>query len=730
MHSSENILVFSNSGRSSKGRNETSMELVPVPNRPTRSDASRQCKSDSPLKRSQRKVRNATLAKSIKNKYHCSPLKQRRGSDSVAGKIVTGLTARRRKKRKMQNTDEATRLERRARYFLIKIKLEQNLLDAYSGDGWNGQSREKIKPEKELQRARKQIIKCKIAIRDIIRQLCLYTSTGSVDDPAMPPDQFTNPEHTMCSTCKSHESFPSNKFIFCEGPCKRAYHEKCLEPPLNKGVLPTSSHGWLCKFCLCKVKILETINAHLGTSFTVMCSFEDIFKEATEQIDSEDALDEDWLSEYSGDEDYDPDENEDSDNCMDSGEEIMSDDSNGSGSPLYSPNDDIPDFISADLNDVEGFCHTNLDLGIDAGEDDLAQILTYQRPRRDVDYRRLNEEMFGKIMGNEEQSEDEDWGHERRKKRRTRSGGAGDNSVGFSNVISDEKSQKKGRKLFRIPPAAVEVLRRAFAENELPPRDVKENLSRELGISFEKIDKWFKNTRCAALRDRKAEGNSHNTALSKSSRNKGKAGISGKAERNDHVTGPCNNSRTNEEKSGISGKVDSVDNSCLVPLSEIINVHTRVQHNLEMRKMESTSSPVWLHNEGGCLFPTLQAKESTLPTSKPCLPSEISHPTTNEVGTLVQATSWMDAGACIEQQETTPWVDTGASGYQPFLDVIDEMCGLECRLQRLKENMFSSGMDGRTAGVSDMGNQAVVLVPTAELKEKAPHGGLFGHYCP
>ncbi|KAL6629824.1 hypothetical protein ACP70R_029589 [Stipagrostis hirtigluma subsp. patula] len=794
MRSPENKPACSNPRTTSQQRKETDSDIS---NRPTRRNASRKILSDPSFKRSPRKARNAALVKCIKNKYHCSPLKRRQGSNSVTGKTTTGQIKRRKQKRKRQSTDEVTRLERRARYLLIKIKLEQNLLEAYSRDGWNGQSREKIKPEKELQRAKKQIIKLKIAIRDVIHQLELYSSSGSIDASVMPPDESGNPEHTMCSVCKSHESFPSNKIVLCEGTCKKAYHQKCSESPLDKSVPPTSSQGWLCKYCFCKVKILEAINAHLGTGFSVKCPSIDIFKEANEQIDSKDGADEDWLSEYSGDEDYDPEENEASSSCTDSGEEIMSDDSNGSGSPLYSPNDDIPDFLSTDFNDPEGFCHANLDLAINSDGDDFAQILTYQRPRRDVDYKKLNEEMFGKLIENGEQSEDEDWGHGRRKKRRTKPASAGANCVeGFSNVISGEKVQKPRRKLFRIPPAAVEVLRKVFAENELPPRDVKENLSQELGISFEKIDKWFKNTRCAALKDRKTEGNSHVSGPSRSSRKSGKAGVSGKqrnlgfsaAKRNSYKTVLRKCSGTNDEKAGALSKVDSVDNSYFVPLSEIINVPARLQRNLEKRKTESTSSPQsGLHSKGDCLSPIGQIKESSSPRnnsclkadlshptnagtaeeravywtdnetlaclqrsaspkSKSCLKNDTSHPTNDSINAEEQTASLMETGAstclqgstsppnksCLEtdislpmnndiiaEAQTASCMDTGAPDYQPFLDVLDEMCSLEYRLNRLKEDMLSSAADGDANGATNLQSQTVVLVPAAELREKA-----------
>ncbi|KAJ7979406.1 Pathogenesis-related homeodomain protein [Quillaja saponaria] len=464
-----------------------------------------------------RKVLHKTLDKKSCKKLSPLSYEGKKSSlrrDEGANENDVGDKTRKLKKRKKKRTqngnvelDDASRLQRRTRYLLIKIKLEQNLIDAYSGEGWKGQSREKIRPEKEIQRAMKQILKCKLGIRDAIHQMDSLSSVGSIENSVIAPDGSVYHEHIFCAKCKLNEAFPDNDIILCDGTCNCAYHQKCLDPPLDTENIPPGDQGWFCKFCECKMEIIEQINAHLGTRFSMDSNWQDIFKEEAVFPDGGAALlnpEEEWPSDDSEDYDYNPERREDS--CRFSME--------GTGD---NTSDDISSSASFwSLNDEYSSAEHGIGSCVDSDESAEADIIFGRRQRRAVDYRKLYDEMFGKDAPAYEQvSEDEDWGPTKRKRREKESDAASTLMTLYEsekNCPNDDdrdvdrkltSGMQIRRSTFRIPHDAVEKLRQVFAENELPSRSFKESLSEELGLDPEKVSKWFKNARYLALKTRK-----------------------------------------------------------------------------------------------------------------------------------------------------------------------------------------------------------------------------------
>ncbi|MCE3050622.1 hypothetical protein HAX54_047693 [Datura stramonium] len=432
------------------------------------------------------------------------------------------LKRRRKKRRKKRNADpdEVSRLQRRTRYLLIKMKLEQNLIDAYSAEGWKGQSREKIRPEKELQRAKKQILNCKLGIREIVHHLDLLSSAGQIDDSAIAPDGSVHHENIICAKCKLHEAFPDNDIILCDGTCNCAFHQKCLDPPLSTENIPPGDEGWFCKYCKCKMEIIEATNAHIGTHFAMDSNWENIFKEEALMPEGGESLlcpEQDWPSDDSEDDDYDPEKVANSHSSTDSFESGSSSEAS-SGSMLGSLEDELIALTGKPEDGTGGKDDLSEQIaGIDYEETTDFEVLSVPRQRKAIDYIKLNDEMFGKhAPAIEQNSEDEDWGPGKRKRKRKES--ESDAASTLITLLESERScpekianevgkesfgRPAKREIFRIPPDAVEELRRVFAENELPSREVRENLSKQLGLEYEKVNKWFKNARYMALKARK-----------------------------------------------------------------------------------------------------------------------------------------------------------------------------------------------------------------------------------
>ncbi|CAN1164653.1 Homeobox protein HAZ1 [Linum perenne] len=217
---------------------------------------------------------------------------------------------RARKKKRSQETvkNEYKRIRSHLRYLLHRMKFEQSLIVAYSGEGWKGQNLEKLKPEKELQRASSDIFRLKTKIRDLFKHIDSLCAEGRFPASLFDSDGEINSEDIYCAKCQSKEVTTENDIILCDGACDRGFHQFCLVPHLLKEDIPPDDEGWLCPGCDCKVDCIGFLNDYYGTNLSIGDSWEKVFPEAAATASATEFGSNFGLpSDDSDDDDYDPD---------------------------------------------------------------------------------------------------------------------------------------------------------------------------------------------------------------------------------------------------------------------------------------------------------------------------------------------------------------------------------------------------------------------------------------
>ena len=313
--------------------------------------------------------------------------------------------------------------------------------------------------------------------------------------------------------------------MLCDGFCEGAYHMSCLDPPVTAAELAATAPGedddWMCRACDARVDAFYALNAVADTHVdAATATWRDVFPaEAALNVEQrgpgqandpgsananargdsfgDAALDADWASDESDDEDFGGDLGALSDDGADDEDEPLSGSARGSG------------------DDSGG------DSGDEAASSGSPETLLGKRRRAPVDYRKLNDEMFGTGEAFEGEAEDEKtggWGPASPKKKVAKSLGV--NTANAKSAKSATRSPKRVSKQAarvakknpkkdlaesprrntpsskrRFPDATREALERAFASDARPGAARVARLESDLGLNQHQIKVWFQNRR-------------------------------------------------------------------------------------------------------------------------------------------------------------------------------------------------------------------------------------------
>lgn len=133
-------------------------------------------------------------------------------------------------------------------------------VEAYEAQGWRNASRDKLKPNKELETAHRKIATGKQALIDGLREL-LGLKANEPQVPALAAF-----EDVHCSRCGSTDVEPGNDILLCDSiGCHRAYHQHCQTPIVV--TIPAGEEPWFCEVCLAVFECLKVINSVFGAAY-------------------------------------------------------------------------------------------------------------------------------------------------------------------------------------------------------------------------------------------------------------------------------------------------------------------------------------------------------------------------------------------------------------------------------------------------------------------------------
>ncbi|GIL65996.1 hypothetical protein Vafri_19637 [Volvox africanus] len=119
-----------------------------------------------------------------------------------------------------------------------------------------------------MHRSRVALERRRAAIREALALCDAPPGLRSIPAELFDEEGELEEHHIFCAVCHSYEMADDDDVILCDGPCNCAFHQNCLDPPVDVSKLP-EDEGWLCPACDCKADILDVLYEEFGIEYDI-----------------------------------------------------------------------------------------------------------------------------------------------------------------------------------------------------------------------------------------------------------------------------------------------------------------------------------------------------------------------------------------------------------------------------------------------------------------------------